>query len=109
MSPLHDVIHWWPESIGLRLIGDALRGLSWLQAGGGTRGVGTRSSLNRQRRQSTTSKSGTLCATWARGLWRLWCSLLSIGSRELVHLWGHATDWGTLSRRVRINVLRHSA
>jgi hypothetical protein len=49
----------------------------------------------------TLSISGALCTLWAWGLRRLWCRFLSLRARGLVHLWGLATDWGTLCNRVR--------
>jgi hypothetical protein len=97
-----------PKSIGLGARWGCPGGLGWFQAGGGTRRVGTRSSSSR-RSQSTTGTRGVLCAVWAHGFQRFLCSLLCARSRGLGHLRGLTTQRGTLGRRIRVNILGHSA
>jgi hypothetical protein len=97
-----------PESIGPRACWGCPRGLDWLWARGGTCRIGTRGSKDQQR-WSTTSTRGTSRTTWAQGLQRFRCILLSIGTRWLAHLWGLTTDQGTLCKSVQVDILGCSA
>jgi hypothetical protein len=55
--------------------------------------------------RSTTGAAGALCVSWTQGLQRIQHGFLGLGTLGLVHLYGLATDWDTLCRWDRVDIL----
>jgi hypothetical protein len=95
------------ESIGTGARGRCFRGLGWLRPRRSISSIMAQGGIG-WRSRGTLGTSRVWYTLSARGLRRFRCGFLSSRAWGLVHLWGLATDWGTLHSRVWVDILGHS-